>query len=176
MSLTIEGLEDVPENLFREPLDALHAEHMRLGAVCNFLTSLEGEKQAIDQTSLDAALHYLVHDLPLHIQDEEVDLFPMLLEHIRYDDPAMGMIKQFKSEHAQQIELVQEILTSARSSDDKTHAQFVRSAFVFGEMQLRHMQWENGVLFPLTRRRLSDADLERLGQHMAARRGVPFHD
>lgn len=172
MSPAIEGLEDLPENLYREPLDALYAEHIRLGGVCSFLASLEGDKEEIDRVALDAALHFLVHDLPLHIQDEEVDLFPLLLERIHHADSATGMIKQFQSEHAQQIELVEEILSGARNP--ATHEAFLRSAFVFGEMQLRHMQWENGVLLPLARRRLSEADLQLLGRHMAARRGIPY--
>lgn len=174
MSPAIEGLERLPENLFREPLDALYAEHVRLGAVCTYLTALESDDEALDRKVLDDALHYLVHDLPLHIQDEEVDLFPLLLERIHHADSATGMVKQFQSEHRQQIELVEEILVSAR--DAAKHASFLRSAFVFGEMQLRHMQWENSVLLPLARRRLSEADLQLLGQHMAARRGIPYPD
>jgi hypothetical protein len=72
------SIEPLPENLFREPVDCLYADHFRLRAICDQL-----ERLALDEVRgsvckvARACIDYLERDLPLHIADEE-DLLPLL--------------------------------------------------------------------------------------------------
>jgi hemerythrin-like domain-containing protein len=42
----------------------------------------------------------------------------------------------------------------------------------FSENQRQHVTWEERVLLPLARQRLTPEDLEEIGRNMAARRGM----
>jgi hemerythrin-like domain-containing protein len=42
----------------------------------------------------------------------------------------------------------------------------------FSETQRRHVTWEDRVLLPLARQRLTPEDLAEIGRSMAARRGI----
>ena len=48
------------------------------------------------------------------------------------------------------------------------------NARAFAEAQRRHIAWENNVLLPLARKRLTEADLKELGRNMAAMRGIVY--
>jgi hemerythrin-like domain-containing protein len=49
---------------------------------------------------------------------------------------------------------------------------FAAEAVAYADALRRHIAWENAVLLPTARDRLQAADLRRLGQKFAARRGV----
>ena len=44
----------------------------------------------------------------------------------------------------------------------------------FAEAQRRHIAWENSLVLPLARKRLTAKDLETMGRNMAARRGIAY--
>src|SRR5262245_34009434 len=72
------SLELLPENLFREPIDRLYADHFQLRRICDQLDQLASERCAEQIPDVaNAVMTYLEHDLPLHIADEE-DLLPLL--------------------------------------------------------------------------------------------------
>jgi hypothetical protein len=49
---------------------------------------------------------------------------------------------------------------------------FGQKCQAMSEFQRRHIAWENGVLLPLAKRRLTAGDIADLGRAMAGRRGV----
>jgi hemerythrin-like domain-containing protein len=174
--------EPIPENLFREPIDYLFADHYRqrlmLNALDDFLNHgyFRRKRDPVDREALAAIVQYLRRDFPLHVADEEEGLFPLLVARCRDDEGAVSVLRQLTREHADDHEEVQTLLGDLEQVlDDKRVADtwaFMRRAMHFVETQRRHLAWENNVVLPLARGQLTEPDLAELGQGMAVRRGA----
>ena len=174
-------LEAIPENLFREPVDYLYAEHFRQRVVCKFL-----EEIAFDPTARNAArlasivLAYLEQELPHHVADEEQDLFPRLRGRCGAADNAGRMLDMLSEEHRRDGDLCEAALEGLRALTEGRQpdqgAAFVRAAAAFAETQRRHLAWEDEVVLPLARERLTSEDLVDMGRSMAERRGANYPD
>lgn len=176
-----ETIEAIPENLFREPIDYLYADHYRQRVVCRFLDEIAQDPEA--GRSLDLAprvLDYLVRDLPQHIADEEQDLFPRLRARCTPEDQVERVLMLLSEEHARDQEVVLALPAGLRSLTEGRPLEerdlFVQAASTFAECQRRHLAWEEGVILPLARKRLKPDDLAGLGRSMAARRGARYPD
>jgi len=175
------GLARVPENLLREPVEYLLAEHFRQQEVCRMLAALAGapEPGALAAT-VAAALRYLAEDLPLHIADEEQDLFRCLRGRCLEEDGLGSILGVLNAEHERDetlaATLVADLRELAAGRAPADMAAFRHAAAVYSETQRRHVAWENGVLLPLARRRLTPVDWIDLGRRMAARRGIDYPD
>lgn len=172
-------IEPIPENLFRAPIDYLYAEHFRQQVVCNVLDDI-----AEDPTRSDAAhqaarvLSYLEHELPQHIADEEKDFLPLLRERCAPADRADRVLRLLSEEHDRDQDLSAVLVSGLRSlaagkAPPRPEA-FVRSATAFAELQRRHLAWEDELILPLARERLTADDLQAIGRRMAARRGADY--
>lgn len=174
-----EKIEAIPENLFREPIDYLYADHYRQRVVCRYLDEIAQDHQAARVPEIAAlVLDYLVRDLPQHIADEEQDLFPRLRACCTPEDEVQRILMLLSEEHARDQEVVLALPAGLRSliegrpvADPEV---FVQAASTFAECQRRHLAWEEGVILPLARKRLQPDDLAGLGRSMAARRGVNY--
>ena len=71
---------------FRTPLDVLAAEHTRQITICDMLDRWVRGPRRTDPAELKAVHDYLVLDLPLHIEDEDGDLFPLLKRRLPLGD------------------------------------------------------------------------------------------
>ena len=174
-----EKIEAIPENLFREPVDYLYADHFRQRVVCGFLDEIAQDPEAGRVPEIAAlVLDYLVRDLPQHTADEEQDLFPRLRARCKPEDQVERIIMLLSEEHARDQEVVLALPAGLRSLvEGRPLPQpelFVQAASTFAECQRRHLAWEEGVIFPLARKRLQPDDLAELGRNMAARRGLSF--
>ena len=174
-----EELGPIPENLFREPIDFLYADHFRRRVICRFLDEIALDPGGPDVARLSSvALDYIEQDLPLHVADEERDLFALLRERCVPEDRLDAILSMLSEEHARDRELSSSLLAGLRSlAMGETLQQpdeFLHVAPAFAEGQRRHLAWEEAVLFPLARIRLSQADLDRMGHSMAARRNVAY--
>jgi hemerythrin-like domain-containing protein len=162
---------------FRHPLEFIFAEHDRQRIACAALERLADDLDAADARDNAAfVLGYLEVDLPLHIADEEEDLFPLLRARCLADDRIEAMLVLLRDEHQEDdshcealLEPLREIAGGARPADAIA---FVAHARAFASFQRRHLGWENGTILPLAERRLDDADQAALGAKMAARRGI----
>lgn len=162
---------------FRAPLDFLAAEHTRQLAICDVLDRLvHNPRSGADHAELEAVRDYLVRDLPMHIDDEGWDLFPMLQRRCPVTDDVGEMLELLHKEHEADRELQRELvlnlesLIGGRAFDDP--ARFFMNAFAFSETQRRHLAWENTVILTRARRHLTEEDCAELGRRMAARRGI----
>jgi hemerythrin-like domain-containing protein len=172
-------IEAIPENLFREPIDYLNADHFRQRIVCKFLDEIAFDPSAPNCTRLAAtALAYLEQELPHHIADEEQDLFPRLRSRCSPADNVERILGMLSEEHRRDSDLCEAVLdglhASSEGQEPSNSAAFLRAAAAFAETQRRHLAWEDEVILPLARQRLTNEDLADMGRSMAQRRDANY--
>ncbi len=175
----VQLIEAIPENLFREPVDYLYADHFRQRVVCKLLDDIAYDQGGTDVARLATVVaEYIDRDLPQHVADEEQDLFPLLRARGEPRDSIETVLSLLAEEHSNDEALSSTLLAGLRSLTEgrapKDQSAFLGAAASFTESQRRHLAWEERLLLPLARKRLSDADLLKMGRNMAARRGIAF--
>lgn len=169
------ALDPIPENLLREPVEYIYADHFRQRCLCVMLDDLMANPTDSDVTEkAKAVLDYVERDLPLHIADEEQTLFPIMRKRCLPEDRIEQVLELLSDEHERDETLASALVAGlkrvAAGTASPSWDAFWRVATAFSETQRRHLSWENAVVLPLARRRLSVADMVALGQEMAARR------
>ena len=172
----------IPDNLLRDPLEFLVADHVRQRKICAALDALVHGTNTTESDSIVAAIvTYLSYDLPLHVADKELDLFPALLRANGLDDNTRKLIDDLKSDHAHALSVARNVIALLRerlppvAGSDPT-GRFAELATALTGCLLDRLSIEERTLFPLARTRLSTADLERIGRAMAARRQIDYPD
>jgi len=177
-------LEPIPENLLREPIDYLFAEHYRQRQVLDALEGFFGEAYfERDLTGpwravVATVVGYLENEFALHIGDEESDLFSVLRDRCAGDDSCTAVLRQLAAEHQDEpVELralvagLKQLLAGRKPADSMG---FLNRALRFIQAQRHHLIWENNVVLPMARKHLTEEDLQQIGRHMAQRHGVAF--
>ncbi len=169
------AVEPIDPALIHEPVEFLFAEHYRQRALLNHLDWIA--RDAAGEACMKVArmaLDFLRNDLPNHVADEEKDLFPLLRSRCEPDDQIDAIFEVLTTEHAADeilaravIEGLEIIAGSPVGLVDPALRIPIRA---FVETQRRHLVWENALILPLARKRLTTEDLRELGQRMAARR------
>ncbi len=160
----------------KNPLDILTECHQAQYRFCNFLESTADHLPEIfDPARLQSAIQLLRHDLPLHHQDESRGLFPLIQKHMRPDSEIEASIARLNDEHegdegfaGEIIELLETLL--AGDADVKTTAAAGYMLRGFFETTRRHIAFEDEVILPFARKKLSIADLATLAEVMAENR------
>jgi len=161
---------------FDDPLEMLQACHGRITAQCDTLHKLVAhlQIQGNDEQAGQAAraiLRYFDTAGQYHHQDEEQDLFPVLLA--SGDKTVAGYIERLLGEH-KEMDLawraLRPLLLAIADDSANTLDQAIAAHFI--DCYARHIAFENEHLLPLAQRLLNAAQLQVLGQHMATRRGV----
>ncbi len=161
-----------PSTLFPRPLDTLLAEHDQQFEICRRLENL-AEDLGIEPMATEAAAlkAHLEADLPRHEAFEEQHLFPLLRRRCRARDRIESIVARLYSEHALDETLVgyiaddlASIAAGFRLANSLRLSLNVKS---FVASQRRHLAWENDMVVPLARRRLTPEDLEGLGHCLA---------
>ena len=163
---------------FDDPLEMLEACHGRIQAQCRTLQKLLAHLQnnGHDTQASQAAraiLRYFDTAGRYHHQDEEQDLFPLLLA--TRDLTATALVERLLGEHQKMDAAWQDLRTLlidiAEDGADKLEAEI---AARFCDLYARHISMENSELLPLAKALLHPSQLQALGRSMAARRGVTF--
>lgn len=161
-----------------EPLEMLEACHERIEAQLKTLERLSAHLpvHGCDTQARQAAtaiLRYFDLSGPNHHDDEEQDLFPLLLTRAGADDtPAVrALIDELLADHVQMAAAVsavrQQLVPIAEASAaDLDAASVQRMASVYR----CHIVKENTILLPLAQRLLSPGDVVSLSRAMTARR------
>ncbi|MBL4615653.1 MAG: hemerythrin domain-containing protein [Magnetovibrio sp.] len=171
-------MEHIPDNVLLEPIEYIFADHCRQRDLCNALQELavRSASTVIGPQPAQVILSCLKHDLPLHIEDEEKDLFPLLLKRAEPQDKIEDIIRLLGSEHQRDRELVNEVTIGlkeiAAGQPLSEPSAFRTAAEVLASSHMSHMNWENAVVLELARRRLGADDQQAMAQNMAARRGI----
>lgn len=172
-------LGPIPENLLREPLEYIYADHFRQRAVCVKLEEMIGAPgDPLARRRAREILAFIRKDLPLHLADEEASLFPLLRLRCRPEDNIEQLLRLLQEEHAYDESLarslaaeLRHLVSRARASDWKP-LKWEARAYI--QTQQRHLSWENVVLLKLARQRLMPSDMDVLGREMARRRGISY--
>ena len=175
-----------PESAFRaehfeDPIEFLYGEHERIRRTCEWLWRLAGDRTAAEaRDTASSVLAFLEFDLPLHLADEEEDLFPLLRRcspgrDPRVHDEVVACLDLLEQEHRDDIEQGRTLLPALRRiaaglepDDPQMFGHYVRA---FISLQRGHQARENRVILPAALERLSTGDLSEVGRSMAARRG-----
>jgi hemerythrin-like domain-containing protein len=155
----------------------MYAEHERIRRCCEQLTRLAEDPGAEDAAEISAQiLDYIENELPMHVADEEEDLFPLLKQASPTDERLMSVLELLRVEHQDDVEYGRTLREPLRlisaglpPADGAMFAQYART---FSMLQRRHQALENNVVLPAAFENLTPADKAELGRKMAARRGV----
>jgi len=155
------------------PLDFLCEAHAREREVCALLDRLAVAERP-DRAAAGRALAFLQHELPLHVADEEDDLFPLLRRRCEPADQIDAVIARLTSDHREVGGCAPEILGHLHQIEDGGPRLLddARAALARYAAQTRyHLIFENAVILPFARLRLTKRDLESLRLRMLQRRG-----
>ena len=165
---------------FEVPLEMLRACHARIESQCSTLRRLVPHLQrhgADDEARLAAAsvMRYFDTAARDHHEDEEVDLFPALIESVAGSDAVClrELIEGLAAEHR----LLEAAWRRVRDSLEcvvacKADSFGVADVHKLVDLYERHIQREEDELLPMAERLLSDEQLEHLGRAMRERRGI----
>lgn len=168
-------IERLPDALIQEPLNWLFAEHYRHRQLCKIIEVM-ANSVAYDEDAMVEVIDFLKHDMPLHILDEEDDLFPLLRRRAQPDDDLEHILGVLCGEHKTDAARVETLiagllkvqnLRKAPSLDLPLRALLLE----FIAHERRHVALENAVVLPIARLRLQSGDLRALSGRFAARRG-----
>lgn len=173
-------IERLPDALVREPLNWLFAEHYRHRQLCKMVEAM-ANSAAYDDDAMLEVVNFLKRDMPLHILDEEEDLFPLLRRRAQADDDLEYVLGVLSSEHEADGDRVAKVLAGLvkaqknRKAPSLDHA--LRTLLLeFVSHERRHIALENAVVLPFARLRLQASDLKALSARFAARRGRVLAD
>ena len=170
---------DLSGNLpgFDEPLALLRACHSRILDHCDLLETVAARLRddAVDNAAREAArkvVRYFGTSARLHHQDEEADLFPLL---IRQSLKLAELIHGLKQAHAELdvlwTSLEPELKRFPNLNDPGA---FIEQAGRFCKLNRDHVRLENMEFLPLAESSLSSRQLKDIGVAMAGRRGVRY--
>ena len=179
MSIEVPGFS-TPAAGFEVPLEMLAACHLRIERQCSTLQRLAQHllthgSDAQAQTAASGLKHYFDIAAVDHHADEEVDLFPALIESMAGSDAVClrEMIATLSAEHRElesrwrrlRVALQQVAHGMPAALDTEEVNDFVG-------LYERHIAREQADLLPMAQRLLRDDELDRIGLAMRARRKV----
>ncbi len=163
--------------LLSNPLDFFFAEHFRQRSLCNLLEEM-ARTDHLDRNLAVEVIAFLCHDLGLHVQDEEEDLYPLMRQRCPPEDEIERVFTALTAEHAGGRKLAERMVAGLeavlRDGVPLAAQPGLREAVLeFARSERRHLALENSVVLPLARRRLQAKDLEAMAARMRARRTAP---
>lgn len=147
---------------FDDPLALLAGCHERILRYSAWLDALV--RREVEAAEVGPRIHhYFTTAGVYHHQDEEEDLFPLLLPH------GMGdLVKHLHAEHERLDQLWAECALCLETLSPAAG----RAAAQFAALSVEHVQCENERILPLAAQVLTVAERAQLGAAMARRRGV----
>ena len=130
----------------------------------------------LERTQIEDILKFLDFEIPLHIIDEERDLFPLLRRRCKPDDNMDQILTDLSADHAIDLQNCEKLTSFLDQALNEGRGLGVRRSWVdtikrYCDDQLQHIAIENAVVLPIARIRLSKADQRKLGRNLAKRRG-----
>lgn len=169
-------IEDIPQDLMKDPLDWFFAEHYRQRQFYRLVNEV-AVADAFDGERVTRMLEFLHHELALHVIDEEEDLFPLLRRRALPEDEVEPVLGELSAEHQTDMTQAQTLRTHLEACLRDRKAPALEPALRkimqdFATRALRHLALENAVVLPIARLRLTPDDLVAMGRRLAARRGI----
>lgn len=167
-------LSPTDPRLLGNPLDFIAEDHLRERAICLMIDQISAPALA-DPDSVAHVLSFLSEELPLHLADEDEDLFPLMRRRCDPEDEIETVIDRLQADHGHAetdspkiIALLRACLSrpGGLSGDDRA------ALSSYAAQSRRHLIVENAIILPIARARLSEPDLDRLRLGMLRRRGL----
>ena len=161
---------------FDTPLEMLRACHSRIMDQCDTLKKLQlhlpehgSDVQA--RQAAQAIMRYFDTAGQYHHQDEEEDLFPLLLA--SGSNEAHALVRRLLGDH-REMNAAWLVLRLRLSAIAEGQSDMLENTVVekFSDAYARHITLENVQLLPLSAQLLNQQALNELGRKIAARRGV----
>ncbi|MBS1197020.1 MAG: hemerythrin protein [Proteobacteria bacterium] len=161
-----------------EPLEMLEACHDRIEAQ---LKTLERLLQHLPEHGADlqarqaaqAILRYFDSAGPHHHEDEEDNLFPMLIARSGEDPAVCALVRDLLADHVLMAEALAEVRRQLLLIAEAKSAALEENAVrLLASRYRRHIARENAELLPLSQRLLTPLDMRSLSQAMTARRTI----
>jgi hemerythrin-like domain-containing protein len=163
---------------FLNPLDFIVKEHDQHQVLCDLLEEIaDGLPDDVDRKKALKAAEALKFELPLHHRIEEEALFPMLIKYAVAEDNLDEIVNRLNEEHVvdesfadELIDFLEDLARGKSPNDANMFGYMLRGFF---ENYRRHIMWENSIVIPLARRRISVEGLQELASHMAKLQADP---
>lgn len=159
----------------RNPLEVIAQAHALQVEMCDAMERIaDGLPDDVDFNLCARVASCLQFDLPLHHHDEETALFPLLKIRALPDDGLADILDRLASEHSSDTDFASEIAESLEGlgqgkppNNPDMLGYMLRGFF---ERYRRHVHWENALVMPLARVRLTPDDLDTLASRMESNR------
>lgn len=161
--------------LHRSPLDLIEHAHLAQAQLCDSLEQIADDlPDNVDRRLCQSVIDSLQFEMPLHHRDEELGLFPLIEKRALPFDNIHDILARLALEHATDESFAAELLESLEGLSEgrklgnpEMVGYMLRSFF---ESYRRHIIWENTIVIPLARARLTIEDLAELNQTMISHR------
>lgn len=171
-----------PESSFDRPIGLLKDCHRRFEKYLLVFEHLAkvaagGTLSAEEAASLTRAIDYFEIAAVRHVADEEESLFPRMRAHPE-GEAALDEIEALEQDHCRahvlhcEANLLGRRWIAAGRLTTGEQARFADAATALAQLYREHIAREDGELFPLAERLLSEDDLTGMGREMADRRGL----
>ena len=177
--MSLPGLH-TPAAGFEAPFEMLGACHERVQRMLTLLTRLQAHHavHGCDDQARDAArdvMRYFDMAAPLHHQDEELHVFPVLAAH--GDAAQQALVRKLQDDHRRmeqcwpQVRTVLEAIRLAQAPQPLSEAQSALLA-QFKALYVQHLPDEDQLAYPAAAGWLDAAALRAMSEDMMRRRGV----
>ena len=162
---------------FLRPIEFLRSDHDRQRSFCERLGALVDDiHQPGCQKIAASLLDFAINDLSWSMEDEEELLLPALMRRCAPEEGPEAVVADMLRHHQSVAKLAAQTIAGldrlVAGSLPLGPLDFILSALQFAEILRRHLDWEDGVLLPLSVSRLTEEDQKSLGASMARRRGM----
>lgn len=165
-----EHLGPTNPRLLGNPIDFIAEDHMRERAICTMIDTIAAAARPEDNDR-DQVLAFLREELPLHLADEDEDLFPMMRARCEPDDEIDTVIDRLQSDHGHALTDTPNVIALLRRGNELSDDSRSRLTD-FATHSRRHIIVENAIILPIARARLTGDDLDIMRLHMLKRRGL----
>lgn len=167
---------ETPDDLLSDPIAWFFAEHQRHRRFCD-LMQRASMATTFDEEVLSWLLDFVVHELALHVLDEEEDLFPLMRTRAQPEDDLENLLGRLSAEHAKDLTraaAVRHHLEACLRQQVPIGRSNVRRRALeaFAIQERGHLALENAVVLPIARLRLTERDLVDLSNRLTTRRGI----
>ncbi len=174
-SMSPSNASERPNPSARNPLDVIASAHAVQADMCDDMERIaDGLPDEVDRRLCARVASCLEFDLPLHHHDEEHALFPLLRKRALPEDGLDRILERLAAEHASDNDFASEIAEAlerlgqgGRPQNPEMLGYMLRGFF---ERYRRHVQWENTLVMPLARLRLTADDLITLQAQLSENR------